>query len=196
MTYDQHAIDRRRRRADPAYKLGATHILGLSGTGFATGDLFPARGAPITFATDLQRTGSPSGVVFAFGGVASGVALVVDGDDLLFVAGSDDDEGVEVLAEGVLPAGSPPLRVVAAVVPASGEARLWAGPGLARRAVASEGSLPGGLWGGTGTGSIGVVGDGVPNRVPIGLRGNLAGAAIVSPVTAYAGVVPRFFREG
>jgi hypothetical protein len=161
-----------------------------------TGDVFPARDAPMTFSTQIRITDDlPQGVVFEFGSAACGLVVWVAGADQKIMAAVGD----AVAADGVTLTGpvcvkGQLLRITLACIPASGKARLWVNGKLVGWGEATSGSLPNG-WSDGGNGAVGDVDTDITTRVPVGDRIVLTNAAVVAPVSGFVNQRPRQFFE-
>ena len=196
--------ERRRRRLalqDPARGLSRTHSFGVVAASVDTDARFPSRTAPITFATTIEVTGvSAEGVILEFGGGTSGTKLAVSGGEVYAAAGNVVNasmDGVDgTLALDALGSVGARIRLVLAIKPAAGRARLFVNGTLALRLQQSTPeAFLNGVWADASDGSVGAAAAGTStNR---GLAGTINGApsdfAVVAPVTAYQGQVPRQF---
>jgi len=183
-----HARESRRGRANPFLGLFQTHSF-LSGS-IDTDAFFPDRAKSITFHISLVITGaSPVGVVFELGSAGNGLAVwIASADRTLRAAAGDSMTGPEgvgpVVSEGQR------LAITFAIQPAAGKARLWVGSDLV---IAMEGITA--EWADSGDGSIAQVAGTVTNRIDPADRVPLSDAAVVSPLDAALGQVPRQFLE-
>lgn len=192
------ARERRRGHHDPARGLFRTHRYVSGDSGFDVGDAFPDRDRPATFAVDVRRdTPSAQGIVFEAGDATTGLVIWVPmgGDDISASAGDAGDDGVTLTATDVLEADGQVARVVFAVIPGTGEARLWVNGEIRAAGVAVNGALPNG-WASDSVAGIGEVQGTVSSRVPAADRITLVNASIVSTVDAFAGQRPRHFEAG
>lgn len=191
-----HKRERRRTRVDPALGLFQTHSFVAADSGFDVGDAFPDRTRPITIAVDIRRSGSSSnGIVFELGNAATGLAIWVTGSAVYACAGnSAADAGVTLnVSNGIANTGSL-MRIVFAVVPGTGAARLWVNGKLRAARTSANGALVDGF-SADASGGIGAVSTAVIARVPAAQRVTLANVAIVGPVRVFAGQTPRSFND-
>ncbi len=191
-----HSRERRKSLYDPSYGLFRTHQFDPDATGLVTGDIFPDRTKAVTFAVTVKRTdATPTGIVLEFGDATTGLAIWFAEDDGKIYAAAGDgalDDGVTL--DGIAPPDSQIIRIVFAVIPASGKARLWLNGQLVAAGEAAGGELPNG-WAAAADGAIGAVDGAVTTRVPVADRITLDEAAIVSPVNAFHNQRPRQFFE-
>ena len=195
------ARKRRRERADPFAGLWASHNLGVEAEDVATDDVFPDRVSAVTFAVSLTVTGEAAeGIVFTFGDTTSGVKLAVAGGTLYFAAGDatpDDDAGVDGEAElPSLDVVGAVLHIVAAVRPASGQARVWVNGALVMRLNAPDATaMLDGTWANDGDGAVGAAEPtgGSTQRIGATINGAPTDFVLSRPLRVARGMTPRQF---
>lgn len=183
-------------RRDPAHGMGRTHFWPPTTTLIDTGTVFPARTKEVTFALTLKITAAdPAGVAFELGSAATGVAIwIAAADRKLYAAVGDAAANDGVTLTGPVTANGQLLRVVLAVIPQTGKARLWVNGNLVAYGTAVNGALPNG-WSDGAAGRVADVSGAVTTRVGVADRIALAGASVVSNVDAYNKQRPRQFFE-
>lgn len=194
--------ERTRSLRDPSRDLHVTHRLGVSASDIDTDGIFGARTQLVTFATTVEITGeSASGIICEFGGTTSGVKLAIDGGELYAAAGNVDeaesdgiDASVEIAALAVTGAR---LRLVFAINPGAGLARVWANGSLvARVGQASPEVFLDGVWSDDNLGSVGAAHSGsasINRNLGSPINGAPSDFALVAPFLVFSGQVPRQF---
>ena len=169
-----------------------------------TATVFPnATLRPITFKTAIRITADGTqaaehrGLVFEFGGTGRGFAVWV-GDQTIGLAVGQTTGGATV-AEFVFDNGAvfvdgAEFELVVAANPGNGKARMWANGTEVGRATATNGNFNG-AWAGTNQGSFAATfaGGQVHGGVPAISQIAPDGFAVIEPLSAYVGQIPRHF---
>jgi len=191
------AVSQRNRkgRLDPASGLFETSRYS-DGDSIDPGPAFPDKTLPMTFAIDIARNGSsPVGVIFEIGSDTGGTALwVEDGTtNIKFSAGDDvaTDDGLTITATGAIVADDDVLKIVVAVLPGSGEAKMWINGKLVAAGQSVSGTMP--QWTSGALGAVGEISGTVIDRVTSGSDVNLSDVDIVSPLRIYYNQLPKGF---
>lgn len=188
-----HARRARAGRLDPSRELFRTHRILAAGNPITDAEI-PSKGRPTTFAFGLKRTDAGStGVVFELGSATRGLAVALDGEDLVVAAGAAAvATGCDATCTAAFPAVDWFHRVVIAVDPNRGAINAWVDGQFAAAAVSTDGDF-GGDWADTADGALGDVEGDVITRIPVALRVTLADAE-VTPLEVFVGQLPRKFQ--
>jgi hypothetical protein len=186
----------RKSRYDPVYGLCRTHSYPVGTTEIDTGLAFPVRSGVISVRCEVKITSAaPVGIVFELGSATTGLAIWIASADRKLMAAVGDavaDDGVTLT--GPVCQGGQKLRIVLAVIPSNGKARLWVNGKLVASGEAVSGTLPNG-WSDTGVGMVGDVKTSVTTRVALADRIALSGADISAPVDLFVNQRPLQFFE-
>lgn len=188
----------RKGRADPSYQLSGTHGFNQGSTGLDPALLFPtSRTSPITFRVDVKRSDDGSGtngVVFEMGSATRGIALALDGSDIIFAAGGNAaaTDGATATAAGALLGIGNSYSIVCSAHPGTGVVKLWVNGDMKARDVSTDGDMGAG-WAATGDGAVGQIDGTITDRIPAGARVTLVDATILTPVKVFARQLPRQF---
>jgi len=190
-----HARQRSKSIRTGTSALFRTHTFAEGDNPIDTDVSFPARVGDLTVAFELSLDDFvPTGVLFELGSSTTGLALYVTNLGALgFVVGDAGDDGVSLVVAGAFGA-LQNYKVVAAVRPGSGEARLWIDGRLRARGTAVNGALPNG-WADTDDGAVADIAGTVSSRVPGPQAVTLSDVSIVGPVSVFLNQVPRHFSE-
>ena len=192
-----NAINRRRSQADPAYGLSAQHR-------FADGDTITAATnfgtpgyllLPVTFRVDVEVTtlATATGVLFEIGDATTGVALVLDGGDLICAAGGQGNDGADGTATSLFGADGHRRSLVFSILPGTGQVQVHADGALVIDETAVAGVFT--SWAANADGEVGDVDTAITARVAAPLRVALANAAVVGEIVVYPSQLPRTFRR-
>lgn len=192
-----HSRERRAGFVDPSKDLFRTHAYTVQDSPFDDDAAFTEadRDAPITVEAWVRRTATGArGIVVEVGDATTGMAIWIPdgGTDISACAGDAGDDGVTVTAADVLAADTQLAKVVFAVIPGTGQARLWVNGRLHAAGAAVNGALPNG-WAAGEDGGIGEVATTCSDRIPVGDQITLTNAAVVAPVSFFRGQRPRQF---
>lgn len=202
LTQQQLWQRRKHRRAlvDPTLGMFCHRTIPDATTVVGTGYLDVLRAKVMTFAIAVVKTATASdGIVYEFGNPTGGLALWFEQDGIMrFCAGRGTGAPTQGVTMQVM---NPPvgrrMRVVAAVNPGDGKARVWVDGDLKAAAQASAGNMGGG-WTDNANGRVnGAAGPGAPNntsdRIPTASRIALANVSIIAPLKLYHNQLPRTF---
>ena len=192
-----HNRERRSSLLDPSSDLFGTHDFSSSDNPIATGTSFPgSRLTPITFSVNVTRTASGSnGIIFEFGESARGMALAIDGGDLIAVAGGNGDNAIVITASAAVPALNKAYNIVFSVLPGNGVGVLWVNGKQVGSVQAVNNSFGGG-WSSAADGAIGEVEGTVTTEIPASQRVTLVNARVNGELLVFNNQRPRQFPEG
>lgn len=163
MPWDRAAALRRLRwenrqgRHNPIDGLSGTHSFAPDTAEIDPDVSFPGtRLRPITFAISVSRSDAASnGIVFELGSAARGLAVALDGPDLIVAVGEDaaSDDGASVTIVDALPGLNQVYEIVVSVAPGLGALCVWVDGQLAGAALSVSGTFGGG-WSDAGLGAV------------------------------------------
>lgn len=188
--------ERRKSQYDPYFGLSRTHSYPVGTVNIITGTAFPVRTREVTVACEVTiDSAAPAGVIFELGSATTGLAIwIAAADRKLMAAVGDSAANTGVTLTGPVCKNGQRLRIVLAVVPSNGKARLWVNGKLWAWGTAVTTPLPNG-WSDSEAGMVGGVKTSVTTRVAVGDRIALVNASVVAPVSVYVNQRPRQFYE-
>lgn len=190
MGHGHLARKHRKGRLDPALQLARTHVFAVDSV-IDTDVSFPDRTRSITFSCTIRITGSaPAGVVFELGGTVGLAVWIKASDNKLNAAVGDESGNDGVTLVGPVVISGQLLRIVFAVLPGNGKAKLWVNDNLVVEGQSVNNDFPNG-WSNTTDGKVGDIAGVVTTRVKVADRIALADASIVTPLFAYNNQLPK-----
>lgn len=192
---NRNNISRRNTLFDPAYELAKT-LSQRSGT-IDSSLIFPNKNTAFTVAVDITVSGgAPGGVILDLGSSTTGLALWFDTDTnkIGFAVGDGTgDDGISGLSDFTFTTLNQQLKIVASVLPGTGDIRLWVNGKLEIREQSASYNLPNG-WGDDTTGQIGNIGTSINPRVPVNSRIALTDISINGSLDFYKNQKPEHFN--
>jgi hypothetical protein len=190
-----HKRERRKSHLDPTFELFKTHDHDVSGS-IDTATRYPSRSRnrPYTISTRVKRDGAiPNGIVVEMGDATTGLAVWLQGTDILAAVGGTGDNGVTLTGANALLNDGQERQVTVAAVPGYGVAGLFVDSRLLSFQRANAGNFPSG-WSSSAAGAVGAPNGAVSDLVPGGSKVALADAQIIRRVSAFVGQIPTQLR--
>jgi hypothetical protein len=185
-----HNRERRKSLFDPSRELSRQHSFAdgdtiVAATNFGTPGYLDV---PITFKVDVQvvTLATATGVIFEIGDGTTGVALVLDGGDLIAAAGAQGNNGADGTATDAFRADGHQRSIVMSIIPGTGQLQVWADGLLVIEETAVGGAFFSGL---AASAEVVAGGTGYSVNDVLTLVGGTGTAATFTVTTVDSGVV-------